>query len=407
MTVTDQTKILNRKIKQNKTQYDLDREAAKISALSSNNLGKYEYLTGEDLGLKPSTVEQAKFEYSPLGKIFNKGLNEEDKKGGLLKKLKNIEYKNEQPLKTKNKTENIKEVTEFVKKPLSLEAKALTEEIRTMKKDVDNRKLIIRGGNNATYNFSNYKTFKELFRDLYFKIMTINDAEMKQNEFNSIIDALNNYFSRTQKYIEAKNSLLNNAKNFYKGREKIIEGFKQGIFLLKSDGEFEQQQTSKKPIKTDVNAFNQWINKEETHINRELFKKHFNFQRPSSMDKYLYKTNDRKKNNELVSVINSGLKDLKKEIKEMSKEERKIEKPDNRVEIVEEILKFNEQNQKGQGLKTLTPSQMLSRLPISLAQLKAGNNSEKLKNEIRQLLYSLYRSKNMTKQVYNNLIKYI
>ena len=91
----------------------------------------------------------------------------------------------------------------------------------------------------------------------------------------------------------------------------------------------------------------------------------------------------------------------------MSKEERKIEKPDNRVEIVEEILKFNEQNQKGQGLKTLTPSQMLSRLPISLAQLKAGNNSEKLKNEIRQLLYSLYRSKNMTKQVYNNLIKYI
>ena len=91
----------------------------------------------------------------------------------------------------------------------------------------------------------------------------------------------------------------------------------------------------------------------------------------------------------------------------MSKEEREIEKADKIVEIVEEILKFNKQNQQGQGLKILTPSQMLSRLPISLAQLKAGNNSEKLKNEIRQLLYSLYRSKNMTKQVYNNLIKYI
>ena len=62
-------------------------EAAKISALSSNNLYKYEYLTGEDLGLKPSTVEQAKFEYSPLGKIFNKGLSEDDKKGGILKRL--------------------------------------------------------------------------------------------------------------------------------------------------------------------------------------------------------------------------------------------------------------------------------------------------------------------------------
>ena len=95
MTVNDQIKILNRKIKQNESQYDLDREAAKISALSSNNLDKYELLTGEDLNSKPSTVEQAKFEYSPLGKILNKGLNKDkDKKEGLLKRLKNIEDKN-------------------------------------------------------------------------------------------------------------------------------------------------------------------------------------------------------------------------------------------------------------------------------------------------------------------------
>ena len=98
MTVTDQIKILDRKIKQNEAQYDLDREAAIISARSSKNLDKVEYLTGEDLGLKPSTVEQAKFDISPLGKIFNKGLSEEDKKG-LLKKLKNIEGKNEEQLK--------------------------------------------------------------------------------------------------------------------------------------------------------------------------------------------------------------------------------------------------------------------------------------------------------------------
>ena len=91
MTVTDQIKILDRKIMQNEAQYDLDRKVAKISALSSNNLDKYEYLTGEDLGLKPSTVEQAKFEYSPLGKIFNKGLDKDDQKEGLFKRLKNIE----------------------------------------------------------------------------------------------------------------------------------------------------------------------------------------------------------------------------------------------------------------------------------------------------------------------------
>ena len=91
----------------------------------------------------------------------------------------------------------------------------------------------------------------------------------------------------------------------------------------------------------------------------------------------------------------------------MSEEEIKIEKPDQIVEVVREILKFNEQKQSGEGIEILTLNQMLSRLPISLAQLEAGNISNKLKNEIRQLLYSLYCSKNMTKQVYNNLIKYI
>ena len=77
---------------QTEAQYNLDRKAAKISALSSNYLVKYEYLTGEDLGLKSSTVEQTKFEFSPLGKIFNKELDKDkDKEEGLLKRLRNIE----------------------------------------------------------------------------------------------------------------------------------------------------------------------------------------------------------------------------------------------------------------------------------------------------------------------------
>ena len=84
---------------QNEAQCDLDRKAAKISALSSNNLDKYEYLTGANLGLKPSTIEQPKFEFSPLGKIFNKGLSEDNKNEVLLKSLKNIEGKNEEQLK--------------------------------------------------------------------------------------------------------------------------------------------------------------------------------------------------------------------------------------------------------------------------------------------------------------------
>ena len=115
MTVTDQIKILDRKIMQNEVQYNLDRKADKIFALFSNNLDKYEYLTGEDLGLKPSTVEQVKFEYSPLGKIFNKGLDESDQKEGLFKRLKNIEgeirgenKKESEPFKMKNSQKYLK-----------------------------------------------------------------------------------------------------------------------------------------------------------------------------------------------------------------------------------------------------------------------------------------------------------
>ena len=88
MAITDQIKILDKKIMQNEAQYDLDRKAAKISALSSNNLDKCEYLTGKDLGLKPNNIEQAKFEYSPLGKISNNGLDKNDKKEGLFKRPK-------------------------------------------------------------------------------------------------------------------------------------------------------------------------------------------------------------------------------------------------------------------------------------------------------------------------------
>ena len=88
---------------------------------------------------------------------------------------------------TKNKTENLKKITDSVKEPLSPEAKTLIEESKIMQKDVDQRKLKITGGNNVTYDFSNYKTFNELFNDLYFDKMTIDRAEMKEDEFNSTL----------------------------------------------------------------------------------------------------------------------------------------------------------------------------------------------------------------------------
>ena len=116
---------------------------------------------------------------------------------------------------------------------------------------------------------------------------------------------------------------------------------------------------------------------------------------------------DKYKNNDIVNIIKSGLSDLKSETENMSEEQKEIVKPSEIINVVKKILEFKKQNQQGHGLKILTPNQVVSRLPITLAQSKAGNNSQKRKNEIRQILYSLYRSKKLTKQLYKSLVDII
>ena len=120
--------------------------------------------------------------------------------------------------------------------------------------------------------------------------------------------------------------------------------------------------------------------------------------------KKLFEIKHKKKNEDFVEEIKNRWSKLKDSIKKTSRDGKDNEKREKRLEIVEEILDFNKHSQKGEGIKILTQNQMLSRLPIALAQLQAGNNSNKHKSEIRQLLYSLYRSKNMTEQIYKSLI---
>ena len=215
--------------------------------------------------------------------------------------------------------------------------------------------------------------------------------------YNELYDIYKNKYNKKINSLDAKNK----KKLDYK-KLRLSDNY------LYSSEEEQEEQEEQKPTKDDYKTLIKQIIDEETDINDDLFNKYFKFQRPSDMLALLNKTNDTEKNNKLVNLINSGLKDLKEEIKKMSEAEIEIEDPESIVEIVKKILKFNKQNQqKGQGIKILTPNQMLNRLPIALAQLNAVNNSNKLKNEIRQLLYSLYRSKNMTKQVYNSLMNYI
>ena len=100
MTRKEQVKILDDKIEANNAQYNLYRMNAEISAYSSSDLPKYEYLTKKDLGYKPDAFEQAKFEYSPLGKVFTDGLDKSDRNEGLLKRLTNIEDRSSNQLLT-------------------------------------------------------------------------------------------------------------------------------------------------------------------------------------------------------------------------------------------------------------------------------------------------------------------
>ena len=136
MTRKEQVKILDDKIEANKAQYNLDRMNAEISAYSNGDLPKYEYLTKKDLGYKPDAFEQAKFEYSPLGKVFTDGLDKSDRKEGLLKRLKNIEDRsNNQLLAIKNiprpatKSENNDDVNDEYKTILDFKQELIDKNI--------------------------------------------------------------------------------------------------------------------------------------------------------------------------------------------------------------------------------------------------------------------------------------
>ena len=184
MTVTDQIKILNRKIMQNEAQYDLDRKAAKISALSSNNLDKYEYLTGEDLDLKPSTVERTKFEYSSLGKIFNKSSDEKDKKEGILKRLENITDKKEELLNSFSSTKKFN---------------------KALKINNQSKNLIY----NTQCSFAKFKIIDDINE------LSLDSMHKKLENFHKKFNKLKNVIPRTKENKRLKNKVLINVGNLY------------------------------------------------------------------------------------------------------------------------------------------------------------------------------------------------
>ena len=292
MTIEDQ-------IKDEKLQYDINREAAKISALLSGKIDKYEYLTGEEIlpSNQQQIIEQAKFTYSPLGKAFEK-------------QTKTIEYQGEKQIKAiQNKS--IEKIKNYFDYENDYKKELLLYKEREVFRDIYNDRLeqLQLARDNVGYNNLNYE------------VITSSD----KYEFDGLKIPL-----VFLKEIKEGRILIQEAKNIQK------EFNKQLNFIRRGNKNQEQRQA--------LNNINNLYNARDMAI-------------------------------KFIGDYGSMILEAKKFVK-----------------------------QQGKVLKILTPNQMLKRLPIAHTQVKAGNNSESLLNEIRQIVYSLYRSKEITKKVYNNII---
>ena len=461
MTRKEQVKILDNKMEANNAQYNLDRMNAEISAYSSGDLPKYEYLTKKDLGYKPDAFEQAKFEYSPLGKVFTDGLDKSDRNEGLLKRLKNIENKsNNQLLTIKNTSKPA------IKGNVSDEYKA----IQNYKQELIDKNILHLDGVKKFDNIANkWKQNKD--KDIVFKNI---DEKVNTRKFN-IYKIFENYL---------------NKKIGYDGISNIAKSIKDSIRIYQKRPRTDKNKriinNSNKVIK-DINLFKSMIDNDEFKIPGEYYARpNNNVDLDWMNDKIGYEetaeevdTDYTKGNNDnelklikdfITKMNNNTINNKNKAENECRKLKQKVTNDRLRQDLIKDLeryifgedlepekkyeesiaervktrkqnapsrsskkdysaeaadyLKYMEEQEKGQkrfsddydsngsgnvgtGLKILTNKQMLNRLPILLAQIQAGNNSSKLKNEIRQILYSLYRSKVLTKTVYNNLIEAI
>ena len=288
---------INDQIRDEKLRYDIDREAAKISALSSGKLHKYEYLTGEDIlpSNQQQIIEQAKFTYFPLGKAFEKQIktieNEGKKQVDALESLKPKEEAKPTEDECSNQSRATIIFNELIKKRKDL-MKKLYDSV-----DYNNLKF---ENVSPTKDVSEYMDSRELFNSIKYNKINFNDMIKRQSEFLNKLNIIK-IGSKTLKQKET----IGNLEKFSLSREETINFFRDyGKMALDAAYKSKQNETE------------------------------------------------------------------------------------------------------GKGLKILAPKQMLQRLPIALAQVKAGNNSENLLNEIRQIVYSLYLSKQITKKVHNSIINH-
>ena len=292
--------IIEDQIKDEKLQYDVNREAATLSALSSGKLDKYEFLTGEEIlpSNQQQIIQQAKFNYSPLGKAIEK-------------QRKTIEDQGEKQVKAIQD----KQIVNINKD--DYKDKLLLAKEREIFKDICNKRLdkIEKMNNEIDYDDLDYVV---LSSDMEYKFFVEKDPISLLNAIKKGEMSLEEAKNRRKDYLKYLNIIRKGNKNYMQKRT---------------------------------------ISNIENHFNAR----------------------------------NSAIKFIK-DYGSMILEAKRLAKEDQNGEGANEMSRVNA----SERLKILTPNQMLKRLPIALAQLKAGNNSESLLNEIRQTVYSLYRSKEIT-----------
>ena len=365
MTRKVQIKILDDKIKINERQYNLDRINAEISAHSSGDLPKYKYLTKKDLGYKPDAVEKIKFAYSPIGKVFTDGLAKEDKskKIGLFKRSKNIEDNLVQVDDNDNKVCIFRIIKDIKNKCIKIDND--DEAIREIRERI---KELIDDGVKVN-NFDEMKEeIMEHIKNL--KEQGIN-VRVDEDQINDLINKISDIKNKDKKNTYMDSEIDKFLKDY---RDKNIN-----ISYDKNKNKFSTEEITK--------SLDRLHNK---LINFSEFNEEYNKFMDNVVKFEYYKSE------KAPGGVSPNQKKMRRYVKGLK----------DTVDLYN-LKSGSDTSKKGEGLKILTNKQVLNCLPILLPQIQAGNNSIKLKKETRQILYLLYRSKALTKTVYNKLIKSI
>ena len=331
-------------------QYDVDRMNAEISPYSSGDLPKYEYLTKKDLGYKPDAVEKVKFEYSPIGKAFTDGLAKEDKSKniGLFKRLKNIE-------------DNLVEAD-----------------------DNDNKIGIFRIINDIKDKGIKFDNDDEAIREIREHIKEFIDHGVKVNNFD-----------------EMKEEIIDHTKNLKEqGINVIVDDDQINDLIINKISDIKIKTKKNTYIDSEIDKFLKDYGDKNINISYNKNKNKFNTEEITKSFKKLHNKliNFSKFNEEYNKFMDNVIKfEYYKSEKEpgiVSPNQKEMRRSVKHLKDIVDLYNLksgSDKSKKGKGLKILTNKQMFNCLPILLAQIQARNNSIKLKNETRQILYSLYR----------------